>query len=102
VKRRAQDIEADVVQLIITTREKFPHSVAWTAALKRVLWRYTHARGRATPAPSANGKPMNAQSIDVTIQPLTPERLDDYLAFFDSTAFTATRTGRAVTVSSIT
>jgi hypothetical protein len=31
---------AEVVRLIITTREKFPHSPRLNAALRRVLWRY--------------------------------------------------------------
>jgi hypothetical protein len=55
VKRRSATVEADVVRLIITTREKFPHSVAWTAALKRVLWRYTHAPASG-PAPPSRRK----------------------------------------------
>jgi hypothetical protein len=31
---------AEVVRLIITTREKFPHSPRLMNALRRVLWRY--------------------------------------------------------------
>jgi hypothetical protein len=40
---RPNNVEADVVRLIVTTREKFPHSVAWNDALKKVMWRYTMA-----------------------------------------------------------
>ncbi len=38
---RRSEAEADIIRLIVTTREKFPHTVAWDAALKRVIWRYT-------------------------------------------------------------
>ncbi len=38
---RRDTIEADVVRLIINTREKFPHTPPWDAALKHVVWRYT-------------------------------------------------------------
>lgn len=41
-----KEIEADVVRLIVCTREKFPHSVGWNEALKRVIWRYTGAAGK--------------------------------------------------------
>ena len=34
---------AEVVRVIITTREKFPHSPRLMNALRRVLWRYTAA-----------------------------------------------------------
>jgi hypothetical protein len=39
---------AEVVRLIITTREKFPHSPRWMNALRRVLWRYAAAAPRAS------------------------------------------------------
>jgi len=32
---------AEVVRLIVTTRERFPHNPRLTAALRRVMWRYT-------------------------------------------------------------
>ncbi len=38
---RGDSLESDVVRLIVTTREKFPHTPQWDAALKRVIWRYT-------------------------------------------------------------
>lgn len=41
-----KEIEADVVRLIVCTREKFPHSVGWNEALKRVIWRYAGAAGK--------------------------------------------------------
>ena len=41
-----KEIEADVVRLIVGTREKFPHSVGWNEALKRVIWRYAGAAGK--------------------------------------------------------
>lgn len=31
---------AEVVRLIVTTRERFPHNPRLTAALRRVMWRY--------------------------------------------------------------
>ena len=38
---------AEVVRLIVTTRERFPHTPRLTAALRRVMWRYA-ARSRPT------------------------------------------------------
>jgi hypothetical protein len=54
-----QDVEAEVVRLIVTTREKFPHSVEWDAALKRVIWRYT---GSPKPRPKTKRKKPKAKS----------------------------------------
>ena len=31
---------AEIVRLIVTTRERFPHTPGLTRALRRVLWRY--------------------------------------------------------------
>ena len=31
---------ADVIRLIVTTRERFPHTPAITEAMRRVIWRY--------------------------------------------------------------
>ena len=31
---------AEIVRLIVTTRERFPHTPQLTAALKRVMWQY--------------------------------------------------------------
>ncbi len=38
--RKDKQVEADVVRLIVNTREKFPHTPPWDSALKRVIWRY--------------------------------------------------------------
>ncbi len=31
---------AEIVRLIVTTRERFPHNPRLTSALRRVMWRY--------------------------------------------------------------
>ena len=31
---------AEIVRLIVTTRERFPHTPSLTRALRRVMWRY--------------------------------------------------------------
>jgi hypothetical protein len=31
---------ADVIRLIVTTRERFPHTPRITAAMRRLIWRY--------------------------------------------------------------
>jgi hypothetical protein len=31
---------ADVIRLIVTTRERFPHTPRLTAAMRRLIWRY--------------------------------------------------------------
>ena len=31
---------ADVIRLIVTTRERFPHTPRLTEALRRLIWRY--------------------------------------------------------------
>jgi hypothetical protein len=31
---------AEIVRLIVTTRERFPHTPQLTRALRRVIWRY--------------------------------------------------------------
>jgi hypothetical protein len=36
-QRRQQN---EVVKLIVTTRERFPHTPGLTRAMRRVLWRY--------------------------------------------------------------
>lgn len=46
---RRKDMEAETIRLIVTTREKFPHSVAWNEALKQVIWRYTAPEGIRMP-----------------------------------------------------
>jgi hypothetical protein len=42
-KRRADTVSRDIVRLIITTRERFPHTPTLTTALRRVMWRYVSA-----------------------------------------------------------
>jgi hypothetical protein len=42
-KRRAEIVRRDIVRLIVTTRERFPHTPTLTAALRRVMWRYVSA-----------------------------------------------------------
>ena len=34
---------AELVRLIVTTRERFPHTPRLAAALRRVMWRYVSA-----------------------------------------------------------
>ena len=43
----------EVVKLIVTTRERFPHTPGLTRAMRRVIWRYAaeeEARARAAAA----------------------------------------------------
>ena len=42
-KRRAEIVRRDIVRLIVTTRERFPHTPRLTSALRRVMWRYVSA-----------------------------------------------------------
>jgi len=42
-KRKTETVRRDVVRLIITTRERFPHTPTLTTALRRVMWRYVSA-----------------------------------------------------------
>ena len=49
---------AELVRLIVTTRERFPHTPRLTSALRRVIWRYVSGpkpppkrRRRSRPAP---------------------------------------------------
>ena len=32
--------QSDVVRLIVTTRERFPHTPGLTIAMRRLIWRY--------------------------------------------------------------
>jgi hypothetical protein len=47
-------------RLIVTSREKMPHSAQWHLALRRTLWRYTQEvlfrRGRGRPDGTAESK----------------------------------------------
>jgi hypothetical protein len=40
---------AEIVRLIVTTRERFPHNPRLNAALHRLMWRYVST---PTPAPA--------------------------------------------------
>jgi hypothetical protein len=40
---RRDIVRRDIVRLIITTRERFPHTPRLTRALRRVMWRYVSA-----------------------------------------------------------
>ena len=42
-KRKTETVRGDIVRLIITTRERFPHTPTLTTALRRVMWRYVTA-----------------------------------------------------------
>ena len=42
-KRKTEAVRRDIVRLIITTRERFPHTPTLTTALRRVMWRYVTA-----------------------------------------------------------
>ena len=42
-KRKTETVRRDIVRLIITTRERFPHTPTLTTALRRVMWRYVSA-----------------------------------------------------------
>ncbi len=44
---------AEAVRLIVTTRERFPHTPMLTAALRRVMWRYVTAPPTSQPKPKA-------------------------------------------------
>jgi hypothetical protein len=40
---RRDIVRRDIVRLIVTTRERFPHTPTLTTALRRVMWRYVAA-----------------------------------------------------------
>jgi hypothetical protein len=42
---------ADIVRLVVATRERFPHTPRLTSALRRVMWRYMTA-----PLPASHRK----------------------------------------------
>jgi hypothetical protein len=51
--KRQRRQKNEVVKLIVTTRERFPHTPGLTRAMRRVIWRYAaeeEARTRATKA----------------------------------------------------
>ena len=39
---------SDVVRLIVTTRERFPHTPGLTIAMRRLIWRYAAEAEAAT------------------------------------------------------
>ncbi len=50
---------ADVIRLIVTTRERFPHTPAITEAMRRVIWRYAlpiKPKRKRTPKKSTSDK----------------------------------------------
>jgi len=48
---------AEIVRLIVTTRERFPHTPALASALRRVMWRYVTAPLPARRPTRARRKP---------------------------------------------
>ena len=51
--KRQRRQKNEVVKLIVTTRERFPHTPGLTRAMRRVIWRYAaeeEARARAAAA----------------------------------------------------
>jgi len=56
-KRKTETIRRDIVRLIITTRERFPHTPTLTTALRRVMWRYVSA-----PMPAPTRRKRKAKS----------------------------------------
>ncbi len=51
--KRQRRKKNEVVKLIVTTRERFPHTPGVTRAMRRVIWRYAaeeEARTRAAAA----------------------------------------------------
>ena len=54
---------SDVIRLIVTTRERFPHTPGLTIAMRRLIWRYaaeaeaaTQKRRKRRPKKSAKGQ----------------------------------------------
>jgi hypothetical protein len=48
---------AEIVRLIVTTRERFSHTPRLTTALRRVMWRYV-----AAPRPARSRRVRRAKS----------------------------------------
>jgi hypothetical protein len=51
--KRQRRQKNEVVKLIVTTRERFPHTPGLTRAMRRVIWRYAaeeEAKTRSTAA----------------------------------------------------
>ncbi len=60
-KRRTGIVRRDIVRLIVTTRERFPHTPRLTSALRRIMWRYV-AQPPAPNAPPATRRKRRARS----------------------------------------
>ncbi len=56
-KRKRQ---AEVVRLIVTTRERFPHTPAIMRAMRRVIWRYA-AEAETAATRSAHRRPARSK-----------------------------------------
>ena len=54
---RRDIVRRDIVRLIVTTRERFPHTPTLTTALRRVMWRYVSA-----PVPASTRRKRRAKS----------------------------------------
>ena len=54
---RRDIVRRDIVRLIVSTRERFPHTPTLTTALRRVMWRYVSA-----PVPAPTRRKRRAKS----------------------------------------
>ncbi len=54
---RRDIVRRDIVRLIVSTRERFPHTPTLTTALRRVMWRYVSA-----PVPAPTRRKRKAKS----------------------------------------
>jgi hypothetical protein len=55
-KRRGRRQKNEVVKLIVTTRERFPHTPGLTRAMRQVIWRYAAEEEARTRAATARRK----------------------------------------------
>jgi hypothetical protein len=54
--KRQRRQKNEVVKLIVTTRERFPHTPGLTRAMRRVLWRYAAEEEARTRSAAARRK----------------------------------------------
>jgi hypothetical protein len=54
--KRQRRKKNEVVKLIITTRERFPHTPGLTRAMRRVIWRYAAEEEAKTRSAAARRK----------------------------------------------
>ncbi len=54
--KRQRRQKNEVVKLIVTTRERFPHTPGLTHAMRRVIWRYAAEEEARTRAAAARRK----------------------------------------------